>query len=470
MIAICIAGFIGMFSETALNIALSDLMASLHLTTGTVQWLTTGYLLTMGVLVPVSGLLMQWFTTRQLFMTSLSFSIVGAVVAALSADFSLLLIGRLLQAVGIGIVLPLLFNIILVIFPVEKRGAAMGTMGLVIMFAPAAGPTMAGLMIQYLSWNYIFWFTIPFLLLSLFIGARYMQNIAAITKPRVDWFSILLSTIGFGGIVFGFSHAGEGKGGWADPIVIASLAFGIIALIVFCLRQTTMKQPMLNLQVFQYPMFVVGLTMVFLCFMIIMSTMLILPMYFQGALAMTAMAAGLTLLPGGIVNGLLAPVTGMLYDKLGPRFLVIPGFAIIAITLWMMTGFSDDTSTVLVIVLHGLLMIGISMVMMPAQTNGLNQLPPHLYPDGTAFINTLQQISGAIATAVAASIISKGMASYLSASTNPAAEAEKASAMALGSQNAFMFAFIVTIAGFVISLFIRRVKAEKSAERQMPMH
>ncbi|TYP74086.1 DHA2 family lincomycin resistance protein-like MFS transporter [Paenibacillus methanolicus] len=390
MIALCIAGFIGMFCDTALNIALSDLMESLRVSASTVQWLTTGYLLTLGVLVPVSSFLMQWFTTRQLFTFSLAISIVGGVVAALSAGFSLLLIGRILQAVGIGILLPLIFNTILVIFPPERRGQALGTMGLVIMFAPSAGPTLAGLTIEYLSWNYIFWFTIPFLLVSLFVGIRYMQNISKITKPKIDVPSILLSTIGFGGIVFGFSHAGEGDGGWSDPVVIASLLIGVVSLLIFCFRQNALKQPMLNLQVFQYPMFVVGLLSVFLCFMIIMSTMLIFPMYFQGALAKTAMAAGLILLPGGIVNGLLAPVMGILYDKFGPRWLVIPGFLLICIVLWTMSGFDVDTSIGFIIGLHVLLMIGISMVMSPAQTNGLNQLPSHLHPDGTAFMNTLQ--------------------------------------------------------------------------------
>lgn len=469
MVALCIAGFIGMFSETALNIALSDLMQSLNLTASTVQWLTTGYLLAMGVLVPVSSLLMQWFTTRQLFITSLLFSIVGAVIAGLSPNFGLLLAGRLLQAVGIGIMLPLIFNTILIIFPPEKRGGAMGMIGLVIMFAPAAGPTLAGLTIQYLSWNYIFWFTVPFLLASLLIGIRYMQNLSKLTKPKIDILSILLSTIGFGGIVFGFSHAGEGEGGWTNPVVITSLVIGVVALALFCFRQASMKQPMLNLRVFKYPMFIVGISIVFIDFLIIMSSMLVLPMYFQNALLLSAMAAGLMLLPGGILNGLLAPVTGKLFDKFGPKWLVIPGLLIIAIVLWLMSGFDTTTSKVLIIVLHCLLMAGISMSMTPAQTNGLNQLPRHLHPDGTAFMNTLQQIAGAIGTAVAVSILSKGMASYLSTSANPTALEETAKGMAAGSQNALVFSFIVAIVGFIVSLFIKNVRVD-GGEQQKPMH
>lgn len=470
MIALCIAGFIGMFSETALNIALNELMGSMQLSASTVQWLTTGYLLTLGVLVPVSGFLMQWFTTRQLFITSLLFSIVGAIVAATASGFELLLIGRLLQAVGIGITLPLIFNSILIIFPPEKRGAAMGTVGLVIMFAPAAGPTIAGITIQHLSWHYIFWFTIPFLIISLLIGIRYMQNLTTLTKPKIDVLSILLSTIGFGGIVFGFSHAGEGESGWTNPVVLVSLIIGIVALISFCIRQTKLKQPMLNLKVFKYPMFVIGLLLVFICFMIIMSTMLVIPMYLQGALAMATMVAGFVMLPGGIVNGILAPITGLLFDKFGPKWLVIPGLAIISIVLWFMSDFDAHSSTGIIITLHCLLMIGISMVMMPAQTNGLNALPPHLHPDGTAFMNTLQQISGAIGTALAVSILSKGRTAYMVASSNPTALDESANAMAHGTQHAFVFAMIVAIIGFVIALFIRRIKVKQGEERQLPMH
>ncbi|TBL74693.1 DHA2 family efflux MFS transporter permease subunit [Paenibacillus thalictri] len=469
MVALCTAGFIGLFSETALNIALSDLMKTFELSAATAQWLTTGYLLTLGILVPVSGLLLQWFTTRQLFISALAFAIAGTLLGALSFSFELLMVSRVLQAIGTGLLLPLMFNTILIIFPPHKRGAAMGIVGLVIMFAPAAGPMLAGLMIEFLSWHYIFWFSLPLLILSLFCGIRYMQNVSAITKPGIDLLSIALSTAGFGGIVFGFSHAGE-SGGWSSMLVIVSIAVGAVSLVLFCLRQNVMKQPMLNLRVFQYPMFTVGLVMVFLCFMVILSSMLVLPLFLQNAMAMSAMTAGLVLLPGGVLNGILSPIVGVLFDKFGPRWLVIPGLALIAVVLWFFSGVTVASSVGLIIVLHCCLMLGISFVMMPSQTNGLNQLPKQLYPDGTAIMNTLQQIAGAIGTAVSVSVLSKGVDSYMSRSAAPTNPHEAAIAFSNGSQNAFVFAMLVAVIGFAIALFIRRVKVAKGAEAARSMH
>ncbi|MXO81142.1 DHA2 family efflux MFS transporter permease subunit, partial [Paenibacillus sp. OT2-17] len=334
MIALLLSGFIGMFSETALNIALNDLMQILHITTATAQWLTTAYLLTLGILVPVSGLLIQTFTTRQLFVTSLLFSIAGCLVAALSPTFSVLLIARILQAIGTALLLPLMFNTILIIFPAEKRGAAMGIIGLVIMFAPAVGPTIAGLVLQNLSWHWIFWISLPFLVLSLICGILFMQNVSKTTKPKIDLLSILLSSIGFGGVVFGFSKSGEGGEGWASPMVLLPVIVGLVSLILFSVRQLKMKQPMLNLRVFKYPMFVIGVIMVFLCMMTILSTMLILPLFLQKGLALSALTAGLVLLPGGIINGLLSPIMGSLFDKFDPKWLVIPGLVIVAAVLF----------------------------------------------------------------------------------------------------------------------------------------
>lgn len=456
MIALLISGFIGMFSETALNVALTDLMELLNITTATAQWLTTAYLLTLGILVPVSGLLLQWFTTRQLFVVALSFSILGTLVAALAPSFGVLLVARVIQAVGTGIMLPLMFNTILVIFPPEKRGAAMGIIGLVIMVAPAVGPTIAGLLIENLSWHWIFWLSLPFLILSLICGILFMQNVNAITKPKIDLLSIILSTLGFGGIVFGFSSAGEGEGGWTSTKVIASLAVGIIALILFAIRQLKMKKPMMNLRAFKYPMFTVGLIIILISMMIILSSMLVLPIYLQTGFGLSAFSAGLLMLPGGIINGIMSPIMGRLFDKYGPKWLVIPGFFVAGAALWFFSGITPASATALVIVLHSCLMIGISMVMMPGQTNGLNQLPRELYPDGTAIMNTLQQVAGAIGTALAVSIMSAGSASYMKSAQNP----NPVEALTAGVHNAFLFGVIIAAIGFIIAFFIKRVNVK----------
>ncbi|MDQ6598907.1 DHA2 family efflux MFS transporter permease subunit [Bacillus salipaludis] len=467
MASLLICGFVGMFSETALNIAISNLMVVFQISAATAQWLTTGFLLTLGILMPMTGLLLQWFTTRQLFIGSLVSSIVGTLIAALSFNFEMLMVARVLQAVGMGLLIPLMFNTILVVYPPEKRGAAMGFVGLVIMFAPAIGPTVAGLLIEYLTWHYIFWLSLPFLVIGLLVGLKYLENVTEVTKPRIDLLSVILSTFGFGGIVFGFSKAGEGAEVWTSPAVVSSIAIGLAALVLFTLRQIFMREPMMDLGVFKYPMYIVGLLMVLSCMMIILSSMIILPMFLQNGMRLSAFTAGLMLLPGSALNGILSPRMGSLFDKYGPKWLVISGLVVVAIMLWCLSSISPSSSIAFIVALHIGLMVGISMVWMPAQTNGLNQLPPELYPHGTAVMNTLQQVAGAIGTTIAIIILTSGMEKYKHVSSAPTQPTEMANAMTFGSQNVFLFAMIVTLISLVLAFFIRRVIVNHAAMNSM---
>ena len=462
LVSFLIAGFIGLFSETALNMALSSLIEDFGVKETTVQWLTTGYLLTLGILVPVSGFILQWFTTRQLFIVSLALSIIGTFIAAIAPSFAFLMIARVVQAMGTALMLPLMFNTILLIIPPYKRGKIMGILGLVIMFAPALGPILTGMILQSLTWHWIFWISLPFLVVALIFGTVFMQNVSTPTKPKIDIVSIILSTIGFGGVVYGFSSAGGG-GGWGESIVIISISIGALALLLFSIRQTKMSQPMLNLRAFKYPMFVVGLLLVLICMMVILSSMILLPLYLQTSLALSTFAAGLLLLPGGVINGLLSPVMGSLFDRFGPKWLVIPGLVLVTASLIGFSTMDLETSSAFIVSMHILLMVGVSMIMMPAQTNGLNQLPRELYPDGTAIMNTLQQVAGAIGTAVAISILSSGIEDFMknvSDTTNPL---NPILAFTSGVQNAFLFTLVVAVVGFIISFFIKRVHVEQQA-------
>ncbi|SFH62780.1 MFS transporter, DHA2 family, lincomycin resistance protein [Priestia megaterium] len=461
--SLLICGFVGMFSETALNIAMTNLMEVFQISAATAQWLTTGFLLTLGILMPMSGLLLQRFTTRQLFTGSLASLILGTLIAALAFNFEMLMVARVLQAAGMGLLLPLMFNTILVIYPPEKRGTAMGFVGLVIMFAPATGPTIGGLLIEYLTWHYIFWFSLPFLVIGLLVGLKYLENVTDVTKPRIDLLSVALSTIGFGGVVFGFSKAGEGSEGWGSAVVVASIVIGLAALVLFILRQNVMSDPMMNLSVFKYPMYVVGLLLILSCMLIMMSVMIILPMFLQTGAELSVFTAGLMLLPGSALNGILSPRMGRLFDKYGPKWLVIPGLVIVAVMLWFFTTLSPASSVAFIVALHIGLMIGVGMIWMPAQTNGLNQLPPELYPHGTAVMNTLQQVVGAIGTAIAISILTGGMEKYLHGSSTPTKQTEIANAMTAGSQNVFLFTMIIALIGLVIAFFIRRVLVSREA-------
>lgn len=296
MISLLISGFVGMFSETALNMAINDLIKEFSISHSTAQWLTTGYLLVLGIFIPISGLLIKRYPTRKLFITSLSFSILGVFVAAISTNFTVLLSGRIIQAVGTGLMLPLLFHTVLILFPLRKRGTAMGIVGLVMMFAPATGPISSGLIIDYFNWHMIFWMVIPLLVFALIFGIVFLPNLSNVSKQKIDILSIILSTIGFGGIVFGFSYAGDE--GWASPIVLSSLLAGLIALIIYVFRQLSIEEPVLYLKVFKYPMFILGIVVTLFANIIIFSSNILLPLFMQGGLGFSASKAGLLMLPG----------------------------------------------------------------------------------------------------------------------------------------------------------------------------
>lgn len=468
-IALVIGAFVSILNETLLNVAYTDLMQELRVGPSTIQWLSTSYMLVIGILVPITALLIQWFTTRQMFLSAMILFLVGTVVCGIAPSFGVLLLGRIIQAIGTGLLLPVMMNTILTIYPPEKRGAAMGTIGLVIMFGPAIGPTLSGLILDVLDWRWLFYLVIPLAVLSIVYGALYLRNVSVLTRPRVDLLSILLSTIGFGGIVYGFSHAGEGEG-WSSPVVYTCLVAGFIALVLFVWRQLRVAEPTLDVRVFKYPMFALSAMLLMVMMMTLFSTLIILPMYLQGALLLAPFAAGLVLLPGGVINGLMSPVAGRLFDKFGPRALIAPGLIIVIATLWFMRGLSTDSSTGEVIALHITLLIGISLVMMPGQTTGLNQLPRNLYPHGTAIMNTLQQVSGAIGTALFISIFSHGQERYLKASANPQDPAELGNALVSGMHQAFTISMYVGVVALLIGLFLRRTYAPEETQAAAGSH
>jgi DHA2 family lincomycin resistance protein-like MFS transporter len=459
MISLIIGAFFSILNETLLNIALPTLVIDLNVTQSTIQWLAAGYMLLVGVLVPASALLVQWFTTRQMFLGAMILFSIGTLICAMAPSFSLLLVGRLFQAAGTGLMLPVLMNTILVLYPPEKRGAAMGTLGLVIMFAPAIGPTLSGLILDSLNWRWLFILVLPFAVFSIIFAYIYLKNVTDVTKPKVDVFAIILSTLGFGGIVYGFSSAGEGSGGWTSPEVYVSLTVGIIALVWFVLLQLKSREPMLDMRPFKSPMFTLTTILLIIVMMTLFSTMLLLPFLLQGALLFTAFVTGLIMLPGGVLNGLLSPVLGKVFDKYGPRVLVIPGTAFLVVIMWLFTRVNLETTTATFVALHISIMIAIAMIMMPVQTNGLNVLPRKLYPHGTAILNTLMQVSGAIGVAFFISIMASGERIFLEKSPDPTAFDQQAEALLAGVQKSFKVGLIFAIIALLVALFIKRTKA-----------
>jgi MFS transporter, DHA2 family, lincomycin resistance protein len=454
-----IGSFIGLFGETALNMALTEIMADYHIEAGTAQWLTTGYLLVLAVFVPLSAYLMRWFTTKQLILAAIIFMLVGSFLGAIAPSFAILLLGRLIQGLGTGIFLPLMFSVVLMIFPIKKRGAVMGIVGLVITAGPALGPTIAGLIISISNWHYIFWIMIILNLLLLLLAAPKMENLSDLSRPKIDSLSLIFSTIGFGGIVFSLATLAESS--FIEIIVWFPLLIGIVALLLFITRQFKMENPMIDLRVFKQPMFALGTVLMVCNLFMILSIAILIPLYLKSVLGYAALTAGLFMLPGNAVNIVMSPVVGSNFDKVGPKIFTRIGYTLITIsTLLIVLVISATTPVWQIVLLLILFFLGISMTMMPAQTNAMNQLSPKMYADGSAAMNTLTQVAGALGTAIAITMFTIGQNKYIEEHS----ESVPIDFLAYGVHYAFIVVLIIAILSLIGSLFIKNSRQE-SLER-----
>lgn len=399
-----IGAFISFLNNTLLNIALPSIMIDLEVDTATVQWVTTGYMLVNGILIPTTAFLIQKYSVRRLFLVAMGLFTIGTIVAGSAHIFPVLLAGRMLQASGSAIMMPLLMNVMLISFPVEKRGAAMGIFGLILMFAPAIGPTLSGWIVEHYDWRMLFHFITPIAFVILLVGFFLLKDKKDKVNIRLDMLSLMLSSVGFGGLLYGFSSAGSR--GWGSPHVYVTIIIGVISLVTFILRQSKLDIPMLNFNVYKYPMFSLASAITMVLNMAMFSGFLLLPIYIQTIRGISPMSAGLMLLPGAVLNALMSPVTGRLFDKYGGRILAVIGLTVITVTTYMFGNLTFETGVAYIVILHSVRMLGMSMVMMPVSTNGLNQLPRSLYPHGTAMNNTLNQVSAAIGTALLITIMS----------------------------------------------------------------
>lgn len=464
MLSLIIGAFFAILNETLLNIALITLMDEFSISLPTVQWMATGFMLVMAIVIPISALLLQWFTTRQLFLGTMIVFTIGTIVSAAAPTYSILLVGRLIQAVGTGLLMPIIFNVFLLIYPPERRGKVMGLIGLVIMFAPAIGPTLSGVIVEYLGWRYLFIIVIPFALFSLAFAYKHLINVGEVTKPKIDVISLVFSTFGFGGIVYGFSSVGESANGFASVNVLSAMIVGVIGIVLFVLRQLKLDEPVMDLRVFRYPMYTHAVIMFLIIIMAMFASEIILPIYMQGPLALTAATAGLVLLPGSILNGAMSPFMGALFDKFGPRVLMIPATIVLSGTMFMMSRLTIDTPVWVVVVGYILIMLTVSAIMMPAETNGLNQLPKRLYPHGTAVMSTLQPVGGAIGVSVFISILNARQLKFLEGSASPADPVTVDLAMVAGVELVYFIAFAMSIVAVVLAFLVYRAKPEDGEE------
>ncbi|ARJ24137.1 DHA2 family efflux MFS transporter permease subunit [Bacillus sp. TH22] len=399
VVAVLILGmFVSILNQTIINVALPPLMNEFNVSTSTAQWLITGFMLVNGILVPISAFLVSRFTYRKLFIAAMLFFTVGSIICATSGNFTMMMTGRVVQAVGAGILMPVGMNIFMTLFPPNKRGAAMGLLGVAMILAPAIGPTVTGWVIENYSWNLMFYGMFVIGLIITFLSFKFFTLAQPVSKTKLDVFGVISSSIGLGSLLYGFSEAGNN--GWTSAEVVITLIIGVIGLAVFIWRELTTDNKMLDLQVFKYPTFTFTLVINAIVTMALFGGMLLLPVYLQNIRGFTPMESGLLLLPGSLIMGIMGPVAGKLFDKYGIRPLAIVGLAITTFATYKFTTLSMDTPYSVIMTDYIIRSIGMSFIMMPIMTAGMNALPMKLISHGTATQNTSRQVAGSIGTAI----------------------------------------------------------------------
>ncbi|MEK4060662.1 MULTISPECIES: DHA2 family efflux MFS transporter permease subunit [unclassified Paenibacillus] len=456
-----LGAFLATLNQTVMSVAVPGLMIDFNISAATAQWLTTGYMLVNGVLIPITAYLMQRFTTRELFQTSMFIFLAGTIVSALATSFPVLLTGRMIQAAGAGIIMPLLTNVILALFPREKRGAAMGMVGLAIIFAPAIGPTLAGYILEHYTWEMMFYGMIPLTVIVIICGFIYLRNVSTRSYPKIDMVSVILSTIGFGTLLYGFSRAASA--GWSSAEVLLSLGAGILSLALFTWRQLASQNPLLDLRAFKYNMFSLTTVISIAVTIVMYADMMLLPLYLQNARGYTAMESGLLLLPGALIMGLLMPVTGKLFDRFGAKWLAIIGLLITIATTLSFVNLTDSTSYSYLVLMSTGRRIGMALLLMPIQTLGLNQLPAKLNAHGTAISNTVRQVAGAVGTSLLVTVMTSRTTTHMQ-EMMAAGGAQGATqehmimeASIQGINDAYLVIVGIGIIGLLLSFFIKQV-------------
>jgi DHA2 family lincomycin resistance protein-like MFS transporter len=455
------ATFVVILNETIMGVALRELMLDLNIDARAAQWLTTAFLLTMAVVIPITGFLLQRFHTRPIFIAAMSLFSAGTLLAALAPNFEVLLGARVVQASGTAIMIPLLMTTIMTLVPVAQRGRTMGNVSIVISVAPAIGPTVSGIILNALSWRWMFWIVLPIALIMLVVGIRRVENVTEPKRVPLDVVSVILSAFGFGGLIYGLSRIGESgpanataaeQASAAMPMWIA-LGVGVIALATFIARQLRLQRrdrALLDLRTFRSANFSVSIGVMVVSMASLFGTIILLPIYLQQVLRLEPVQTGLLLLPGGLLMGLLAPFVGRLYDRYGPKPLLIPGSIIVSSALWAFAMVGESTSPFYLLGAHLLLSLGLAFLFTPLFTSALGSVRPHLYAHASATVGTVQQVAGAAGTALFVTI----MSTMSTALSNDGAS--DAAAAAGGIQSAFLVGAFISLLAIVGAIFVRK--------------
>ncbi|MDT2746125.1 DHA2 family efflux MFS transporter permease subunit [Vagococcus fluvialis] len=404
LIILLFGTFLSFLNQTLMNVALPSVMKDFDITAAQGQWLSNGYMLISGVMIPATAFLIDRFKTRHLYLTSMIVFTLGTFIASISINYPMLIAGRMIQALGAGPISPLMTVVIMNMFPVQSRGKAMGFIGLAMNFAPAIGPTLSGWIVQSYDWRSIFYVILPLGIINILVAVFALKNFGEQTYPKFNFLGIVLSTIGLGTLLLGFSNAGDKP--WLTFNVAGFVLIGLVVTGLFIYQQTHTKLPMLNFSVFKHRIFTLSSITNFVVIMGLYGGMILLPLYIQNVRGVSPMTSGMVLLPGAIIMAIMSPITGALYDRIGARYLSFTGLIILSIGTFMFTLIDMNTTVTYLAIMQGVRSFGLGLALMPIQTDALNDLPLELMSHGSAMYNTIRQIAGSLGTALLVTIMS----------------------------------------------------------------
>lgn len=458
MLAIMVFGtFVTVLNQTVITPAQPAIMAEMSIDASSVQWLTTGFTLVNAIMIPVTAYLTDKHSTKILYIVSMSIFAVGSLMAAIAPNFPVLLVGRLLQAAGAGILMPMVMTVLMLTFPPEHRGSAMGIFGIVIAFAPAVGPSVSGLVIDNFGWRVMFYAIVALIALVIIVSIFVLKHTNPINpNASLDKLSVVLSTVGFGALLYGFSTIGSVGINVMDAAITL---VGLAVLIAFFRRQLKMDQPMLNVRVLQNRRFLIGTVIGMIVQASLLAAGVLMPIYLQNYMGFSATVSGLVLMPGAILMGIMNPFAGRLFDKYGPRILAIIGLSILTISTIGFATLSSSTDVAWLTIIYTIRMFSLSLVNMPITTWAMNSLDNKVLNHGTSVNNTLRQVSGSLGTALLVSI-DMAVSSSLSGST------DAVQAGILGINAAFFAAVVLSALALALTILFVKNKPNDAKNRK----